>query len=358
MVTAARHLTVEDQAAAITAPSLMTRSPVSITVGFLPARPGREVRVELSYGPGGPDQTFQVKQDAAGRVEVSFTPSAYGPIVIHASAETYRGASAWATEATARVVPAEAPEIAAHRGNSRYAPENTLPAFASAMDAGADLVEADAQLTADGAWVLMHDSDVRRTTDAEDVFPGRASYAVSSFTLVELRSLNAGWPGTRFDEVAIPTVDELLQFLQGKPVGLLLEAKTGGAGAATSLLQVVQEHPGAVTPGDDDQVQIGSFDPNALIAIDRANPDVELGFISAKFPDLGGLPWADALLVGAGDLQEASMGLAEAAGLDVYAWTVNDDASFYRLADLHVTGLVTDDPAAARLALHGTSASP
>ena len=71
--------------------------------------------------------------------------------------------------------------VIAHRGNSSVAPENTLPAFQSALDAKADLVELDYYHSADGVPVVIHDKTLDRTTNAEEVFgqaeAGRGRYA-------------------------------------------------------------------------------------------------------------------------------------------------------------------------------------
>src|SRR5262245_64980475 len=60
---------------------------------------------------------------------------------------------------------AAGPAVVAHRGDSAHAPENTIEAFESAIGAGAEVVEFDVRMTADGVAVVMHDADVDRTTD-------------------------------------------------------------------------------------------------------------------------------------------------------------------------------------------------
>src|SRR3972149_8380299 len=96
------------------------------------------------------------------------------------------------------------PILFAHRGASAHAPENTLPAFELALDQGADGVELDAKLSADGQVVVIHDRTVDRTTDGH----GR----VSDLSLAVLRSLDAG--GSYSDQyrgVKIPTLEEVFE---------------------------------------------------------------------------------------------------------------------------------------------------
>src|SRR5689334_8354535 len=80
----------------------------------------------------------------------------------------------------------------AHRGSSGMAPENTAAAFALAIAEGADYVETDVQLSADGELVIIHDVTLARTTDARLAFADRAPWNVHDFTLAELRKLDAG----------------------------------------------------------------------------------------------------------------------------------------------------------------------
>jgi len=76
-----------------------------------------------------------------------------------------------------------APLVLAHRGASGYMPEHTLAGYELAVKLGADYIEPDLQLSKDGVLVAMHDDTLTRTTDAQTLFPGRPSYAVSEFTL-------------------------------------------------------------------------------------------------------------------------------------------------------------------------------
>jgi len=106
---------------------------------------------------------------------------------------------------------AGAPHLVAHRGGSGLAPENTLEAFRSAVDDwGADILEMDVRLSADGHVVVIHDETVDRTTNG--------SGAVGALTLEELRALDAGWRFTdpsgatsfRGRGARLPTFDEVL----------------------------------------------------------------------------------------------------------------------------------------------------
>lgn len=101
------------------------------------------------------------------------------------------------------------PIVAAHRGASRVAPENTLAAFDMAIKLGATALELDVQMTADEEIVVIHDWTLHRTTNGQ----GR----VSEKSLAELRSLDAGsWFSGTFAGERIPLLDEVLSLAKGR----------------------------------------------------------------------------------------------------------------------------------------------
>lgn len=107
--------------------------------------------------------------------------------------------------------------ISAHRGFSTAAPENTLAALEAAWRTGADVAEIDVQLTRDGVVVLMHDRALDRTTNGSGL--------LKDHTLAEIRALDAGsWFGDAFAGERVPTLDEVLEWSQGR-LGLLVELK-------------------------------------------------------------------------------------------------------------------------------------
>ena len=100
--------------------------------------------------------------------------------------------------------------VAAHRGNSRYFPENTLAAFRSAFALAPDMIETDLHMTQDGRLVLIHDHRVDRTTDGTGL--------VREMTLSRIRSLDAGsWKGEQFRGERVPTLEEFLELAEGAP---------------------------------------------------------------------------------------------------------------------------------------------
>jgi glycerophosphoryl diester phosphodiesterase len=104
--------------------------------------------------------------------------------------------------------------VAAHRGASQDAPENTLAAFALALEAGADMVEFDVHVTSDGEIVVIHDEKLDRTTDGTG--------EVYRTPLAALRELDAGsWFSAAYKGERVPTLDETLALMKGKAVPLI-----------------------------------------------------------------------------------------------------------------------------------------
>ena len=121
-------------------------------------------------------------------------------------------AAYYLTQYAMRTPALERRRVIAHRGGARYAPENTLAAFAHGAAAGADMLECDVQLTADGQVVVFHDDTLERTTNGYGDIGAR--------TLAELRELDAG-NGER-----IPTLQELIDLAREADVELLVELKS------------------------------------------------------------------------------------------------------------------------------------
>ena len=108
-------------------------------------------------------------------------------------------------------------EISLHRGAGRYAPENTLPAFAKAIRMGVEFIEFDVRTTRDGAFFLLHDSRLDRTTDGSGPF--------DQITAASARKLSAGVKfGKPYGDITLPTLDEFLAAFAGK-IGFYFDAK-------------------------------------------------------------------------------------------------------------------------------------
>ncbi len=123
--------------------------------------------------------------------------------------------------------------LCAHRGAMATHPENTIPAFQAAIDAGAHMIEFDVALTADNELVVIHDATVDRTTDGT----GR----VNDLTFQEIRRLDAGgWKSEEFAGERIPTLDEVLEMM---PVNIWLNVHLKGDDILGSMVaEKIRDH--------------------------------------------------------------------------------------------------------------------
>ena len=225
-----------------------------------------------------------------------------------------------------------------HRGASAEAPENTLAAFRAALAAGADGVELDIHLSADGVPVVMHDATLERTTDG--------CGAVGDWPAADLAGLDAGsWFAPDFKGEPVPTLGEALALLGGR---LRVNIEIKDAAAALATLEVLGEFPAA-------DVILSSFDRTALQALRRADARIPLAVLSDE-------PGWHRLLRVAKELRASALHLradlvsrplltaARTAGLPVLVWTVDEPGQARSLVRAGVAGLFANDPAGLRAA--------
>ena len=166
--------------------------------------------------------------------------------------------SDWARAVSEKHPRLQIPQIIGHRGACAYAPENTLASIRKAAAQGARWVEFDVRLTREGDLVLMHDEDVKRTTNGK----GR----VVELTLAELGALDAGaWFGGAFAGECVPGLAETIALLRELGLGANIEIKTGKPEAratAEALARILAAHWRAAAPP-----LISSFDVQALEAM-------------------------------------------------------------------------------------------
>ncbi|QFG23739.1 glycerophosphodiester phosphodiesterase family protein [Actinomadura sp. WMMB 499] len=245
---------------------------------------------------------------------------------------------------------APGPVGVAHRGASGAAPENTLAAFRTAARMGADMFEIDVQETKDHKIVLLHDSTLARTTNVEEVFPGRKPWRVSDFTLAEVKRLDAGsWFGDRFSKEGVPTLAEVMREMRPTGLGMLVELKD------PARYPGVEKRVAAVLRGDkywtapdsrERRLVVQSFDWASVRRFHKVMPDVPTALIGKpKASTLAGhARYADQINPNHRELTAAYVRKVHAADMDVLTWTVNDAAGMRRVLGLGVDGVITDRP--------------
>jgi glycerophosphoryl diester phosphodiesterase len=237
------------------------------------------------------------------------------------------------------------PAIVAHRGASATFPENTLPSFEAAIEAGADFVELDVRMTADAVPVILHDIDVSVRTDGAGF--------VHQLTLAQVKQLDAS--KGQGPPVQIPTLEEALSLLSGR-IGVDIEIKNlPGEPSFDSPREAVAEAIVSALHHDafEGTAFVCSFNWLAIERVHDLDPSIPTGFLTAAMIE----PWAalvyvkarghqfvlpqvPALLAAGREFVEA----AHAEGIEVGTWTVDDPDAIAELFEMGVDAVATNDP--------------
>jgi glycerophosphoryl diester phosphodiesterase len=254
-----------------------------------------------------------------------------------------------------------APQVVAHRGASSENAEHTLRAYVRALDAGAEGLECDVRLTADGHLVCVHDRDLRRTASRRGL--------ISTSNLEDLEALDfASWknPWAELDDEApqpdpqmdsVLTLRKLLETVADydRRVEVAVETKhpTRYGGLVEKRVAEMLHDFGWDGPNlpEPNPVRVMSFSHTALQRMRRLAPHVQLVQLvdkAAYWPLLRRVMGRD-WIVGPGiELLEEHPGLARqivTSGRDVHVWTVNTESQLQRCQELGVRAVITDRPA-------------
>jgi glycerophosphoryl diester phosphodiesterase len=235
------------------------------------------------------------------------------------------------------------PLVIAHRGDSAHRPENTLAAFAGALELGASAVELDIQLTRDGHVVVIHDASLERTTS------GRGD--VRQMTLAEVRAVSAGYPnrfGSEWAGERVPTLAEALALLRDRAramVEIKAESVTADETGGVEALAVAEIRRAAMV----DKVALISFDQRAIVRLRQLAPDISRGRIFGRTSADEVL--ADARASGAevvlphkSQLSDALVARVHAAGIKLATWVVDEPEELRELARFDLYGVGSNRP--------------
>ncbi|WAX80610.1 glycerophosphodiester phosphodiesterase [Streptomyces sp. KMM 9044] len=256
------------------------------------------------------------------------------------------------------------PLVVAHRGASGYAPENTLPAVDTAAGLGIDWVENDVQRTRDGELVVLHDDSLARTTDVEEVFPGRSPWKVKDFTAAEIARLDAGsWFGPAFAGTRVPTLEQFVRRVERHGQKLLLEIKNPRLypGIESETLKTLSNEGWLDRAHLETRLVVQSFSADSVRTVHELKPGVRTGFLGA--PPVKDLPayadFADQINPSHTSLSvgyvAAVQGFEGPHGkpLEVLTWTVDEATAARRAAGFGVDGIITNKPDVVRNAVGG-----
>ena len=250
--------------------------------------------------------------------------------------------------------PPTRPEVIAHRGGNGQWPGETLRAFRGAAQLGADVLEMDVFLSRDNELVLMHDHEVRKTTEG----CGTVNELYSDY----LRTLNAGhkWSpdGKRrpfegrsalspeYSDLRVPLLKEVLDEFPG--ARMVIEMKKADKSPAAALSRMIRKR------GLADRVLVASFVGKFMDEFRQLSPEVPTSYTLSKGDVkrlLSGKRFSEGVPSEPSAIQlpyrlvtGEVVSHARARNIKVHAWTVNDLDKMYLMWNLGVDGIITDYP--------------
>lgn len=229
-------------------------------------------------------------------------------------------------------------KIIAHRGASRRAPENTLPAFKLAYELGADGIETDVQLTKDKVPVLIHDERLKRTTDGYGY--------IKDYTYEELKQLDLGsWFSPSYSNTKLLSLAEFLHWIKDKPLCLNIELKNN---------KIDYKHLEKIvyTMLNDYQLLnrtiLSTFNPKSITRMKKIDSTINSAFLTSKrrkdLVDYAQSLGAHAIHVKYRLLSRKLVDRCNQEGMDLRIYTVNNTVQIKRCFNLNCAGIFTDVP--------------
>ena len=233
------------------------------------------------------------------------------------------------------------PEISAHRGSSGLAPENTMSAFKQALYDLADYVELDVHLTSNNVVVVMHDSNLKRTTGVNKNI-WQVSYD-------RIKELDAGsWFSADFAGEQVPTLEEVIKEI-GPLVKLNIEIKYNKRekGLTEAVVDIIERNR------FEDRCIVTSSDYSVLAEVKKLNSDIKTGYVlSAAYGAYYSISYVDVISINYSFVNKALVDSVHRYGKELYVWTVNAPSIVKSLANMGVDNIITDNPVMAREAVY------
>ncbi len=226
--------------------------------------------------------------------------------------------------------------VMAHRGYSAVAPENTMPAFEKAYEAGVNSIELDVQMTKDGEIIVLHDSNLKRTTGIDK--------NVWDVTYDEIKDLdNGSFFSSEYAGTKIPTLDEAIRYCKGR-MYINIEIKRNGhdEGIEDRVVEIIRNNEFQA------ECDVTSQDYETLQYIRANYPDILLAYTSViGIGDVQNLEASDILSIQETFATYDTVEALHRQGKRVFVWTVNEEETMERLIGLNVDAILTNDPALA-----------
>ncbi len=238
-------------------------------------------------------------------------------------------------------------EVTAHRGASAFYPENTMAAFVGAKEMGADWIELDVQQTKDKKIIVLHDTNLRRTT-GESKNTWETDYE-------EIQKLDAGsFFSTEFADERIPLLEDVIKYAKDNNLKLNIELKPTGheTDFEKYVIDIIRKYDYA------DLCVVTSQVYDVLKNVKEYDPDITTVYVmSLAYGDITKLEYADNYSIEASSITKTLVDKVHNKGRSIYAWTINTEENIARMIDLDVDNIITDDINLAKETIYSSKTS-
>lgn len=224
-------------------------------------------------------------------------------------------------------------ETTAHRGSSKYYPENTMPAFIEAKNNGAEFIELDVQETQDGKVIVIHDTNFKRTCGVD-----KNTWEMS---LDEVKELDAGiYKDKKFKGTRVPTLEEVIIFAKENNIKLNIEIKPTGHEKTleANVIELIDKYDFK------DSSLVASQDYQVLEKVKEIDSSINTLYVmSIAIGDIMEFKAADNFSLEASNINTSLVKKVHKGGKSLYVWTINTEENIKKMIDLKVDNIITDD---------------
>lgn len=224
-------------------------------------------------------------------------------------------------------------EVTAHRGASLNYPENTMSAFVGAKELNADWIELDVHQTKDLELVVLHDANLKRIAGVNK--------KVSELTLKEIQKIDVGSHfDSQFNEERVPLLEDVIKYAKENDIKLNIELKPTGTEIdfEKQVIDLIKKYDFK------DKCVVASLNYEALEHVKEIDPSIHTLYVmTIAIGNIIDLSAADDYSIEASNIKYNLVARIHNSGKKVFVWTINDEETLYKMIDLNVDNIITDN---------------
>ena len=216
-------------------------------------------------------------------------------------------------------------------------PENSIPAYAAAIEQGADWIELDVHQTADNIVVISHDANIKRIAGVDK--------NIWEMTYAELETYDVGsWFSDEYSYLRLPTLDEVLKLCKGK-IKLNIEIKPTGheTDFEKNVIDIVKAN------GFENDCMLASLDIEALKKVKEIDPNIKTLYdMTVAAGNISEMTFIDGFSIEETFIDYDIVDQIHQNNKKVFVWTVNEPSNIINICKYDIDNILTDDPLTAR----------